>query len=223
MNLATARASERAKETGVKKVLGAGKIQLIFQHLTESLAVAFTSFLIALMVAGMLQPMFHQLSGKELLLFHSPDLLLFLFAVVLVLGILSGIYPAFLITAYKPAEVLKGKLTSASGSAWLRRSLVVLQFTISIVLVAGILVVNSQFSYIQHKDLGYKKDALVTLKVNGNTDVINGYEAFENDVLSKPLVNGITTSNSILAGGLGNRGVTTVSGMALQSHQLYII
>ncbi len=212
MNLATARASERAKETGVKKVLGAGKIQLIFQHLTESLAVAFTSFLIALMLAGMLQPVFHQLSGKELLLFHSPDLLLFLFAVVLVLGILSGIYPAVLITAYKPAEVLKGKLTSASGSAWLRRSLVVLQFTISIVLVAGILVVNSQLSYIQHKDLGYKKDALLTLKVNGNTDVINGYEAFENDVLSKPLVNGITTSNSILAGGLSNRGVTTVSG-----------
>src|SRR6266496_2245037 len=168
--------------------------------------------LIAFMLAGMLQPVFHQLSGKELLLFHSPDLLLFLFAVVLVLGILSGIYPAVLITAYKPAEVLKGKLTSASGSAWLRRSLVVLQFTISIVLVAGILVVNSQLSYIQHKDLGYKKDALLTLKVNGNTDVINGYEAFENDVLSKPLVNGITTSNSILAGGLSNRGVTTVSG-----------
>src|SRR6266487_4562267 len=212
MNLATARASERAKETGVKKVLGAGKIQLIFQHLTESLAVAFTSFLIALMLAVMLQPMFHQLSGKELLLFRSPGLLLFLFTVALVLGILSGIYPAFLITAYKPAEVLKGKLTSASGGAWLRRSLVVLQFTISIVLIAGILVVNSQLSFIQHKDLGYKKDALLTLKVNGNTDVINGYEAFENAVLSKPLINGITTSNAILAGGLGNRGVTTVSG-----------
>jgi putative ABC transport system permease protein len=212
MNLATARASERAKETGVKKVLGAQKMQLIFQHLGEALAVTFTSFIAALLLAAILQPVFTELSGKELLLFHSPGLLLLLFVITFVLGILSGIYPAILITAYKPAEVLKGKLTSASGGARLRKSLVVLQFTISIILIAGILVVNSQLSFIQHKDLGYKKDALLTLKTNGNTDIIENYEAFKNAVLSKPLVTGITTSNAILAGGLGNRGVTTVSG-----------
>jgi putative ABC transport system permease protein len=212
MNLATARSSERAKETGVKKVLGAKKMQLIFQHLGEALAVTFTSFLAALLLAAILQPVFKELSGKELLLFYSPGLLLLLFAITFVLGILSGIYPAFLITAYKPAEVLKGKLTSTSEGARLRKSLVVLQFTISIILIAGILVVNSQLSYIQHKDLGYKKDALLTLKTNGNTDVIQNYEAFKNAVLSKPFVTGITTSNAILAGGLGNRGVTTVSG-----------
>ena len=212
MNLATARASERAKETGVKKVLGAQKIQLIFHHLGEALVVTFTSFLVALLLAAILQPVFKELSGKELWLFHSPVLLLLLFAITLILGILSGIYPAFLITAYKPAEVLKGKLTSTSGGVQLRKSLVVLQFTITIILIAGILVINSQLSYIQHKDLGYKKDALLTLKTNGNTDVIENYEAFKNAVLSKPLVTGITTSNAILAGGLGNRGVTTVSG-----------
>jgi putative ABC transport system permease protein len=211
MNLATARASERAKETGVKKVLGAQKIQLIFQHLGEAVTVTFTSFIAALLFVTILQPVFKELSGKELLLFHSSGLLLLLFAITLVLGILSGIYPAILITAYKPAEVLKGKLTS-SGGAGLRKSLVVLQFTISIILIAGILVVNSQLSYIQHKDLGYKKDALLTLKTNGNTDVIENYEAFKNAVLSKPFIKGITTSNAILAGGLGNRGITTVSG-----------
>jgi len=212
MNLATASASERAKETGVKKVLGAQKMQLIFQHVGEASAVTFTSFLAALLLAAIFQPVFKELSGKEFLLFHSPGLLLLLFAITLVLGILSGIYPAFLITAYKPAEVLKGKLISTSGGIQLRKSLVVLQFTITIILIAGILVINSQLSYIQHKDLGYKKDALLTLKTNGNTDVIENYEAFKNDVLSKPLVTGITTSNAILAGGLGNRGVTTVSG-----------
>ena len=212
MNLATARASERAKETGVKKVLGAQKMQLIFQHVGEASAVTFTSFLAALLLAAIFQPVFKELSGKEFLLFHSPGLLLLLFAITLVLGILSGIYPAFLITAYKPAEVLKGKLISTSGGIQLRKSLVVLQFTITIILIAGILVINSQLSYIQHKDLGYKKDALLTLKTNGNTDVIENYEAFKNAVLSKPLVTGITTSNAILAGGLGNRGVTTVSG-----------
>ena len=212
MNLATARASERARETGVKKVLGAQKIQLIFQHLAEAFAVSFTSFLAALLLGAILQPAFNELSGKELLLFHSPGLLILLFAIALVLGIISGIYPAFLITAYKPAEVLKGKITSTSGGVRLRKLLLVFQFAISIILIAGILVVNSQLSYIQHKDLGYKKDALLTLKVNGNTDVIENYETFKNAVLSKPLVTGITTSNAILAGGLGNRGVTTVSG-----------
>ncbi|HMG66141.1 MAG TPA: ABC transporter permease [Chitinophagaceae bacterium] len=211
MNLATARASQRAKETGVKKVLGAQKMQLIFQHLSEACAVTFTSFLIALLVAAILQPLFAELSGKQLLLFHFPGLLLLLFAITFVLGILSGLYPAFLITAYKPAAVLKGKFTSASGGVRLRQSLVVLQFTISIILIAGILIINSQLSYIQHKDLGYKKDALLTLKVNGNTDVIKNYEAFKNNLLSKPFVTGITTSNAILAGGLGNRGITTVS------------
>jgi len=212
MNLATARASQRAKETGIKKVLGAQKMQLIFQHLGEACAVTFASFLVALLFAAILQPLFTELSGKQLLLFHSPGLLLLLFAISLALGILSGIYPAFLITAYKPAEVLKGKLTSASGGVRLRQSLVMLQFTISIILIAGILIISSQLSYIQHKDLGYKKDALLTLKVNGNTDVIENYEAFKNDLLAKPLVTDITTSNAILAGGLGNRGVTTVSG-----------
>ncbi|MCC6287592.1 MAG: ABC transporter permease [Chitinophagaceae bacterium] len=212
MNLATARASERAKETGVKKVLGAQKIQLIFQHLAEASVVTFISFLAALLLAAVLQPVFKELSGKELLLFNSLNLLLLLFAITFTLGILSGIYPAILITAYKPAEVLKGKLTSISGGARLRKLLVVLQFTISIILIAGILVVNSQLSYIQHKDLGYKKDALLTLKTNGNTDVIENYQAFKNAVLSKPFVTGIATSNTILAGGLGNRGVTTVSG-----------
>ena len=212
MNLATARAPERAKETGVKKVLGAGKTKLLVQHFAEALVIAIISFLIALLFAWILQPMFKQLSGKELLLFNSPGLLLQLFAITLVLGILSGIYPAILITAYKPIEVLKGKIISSSGGVWVRRSLVVLQFTVSIVLVAGILVVNSQLSYIQHKDLGYKKDALLTLKVNGNTDVINGYDAFKNTILSKPLITGVSTSNAILAGGLGNRGATTITG-----------
>lgn len=211
-NLTTARASERAKETGIKKVLGAAKTQLVFQHCIESLVIAFISLIIAFMIAWVLQPVFFQLSGKDLLLFQSSDLLPFLFLVTLILGILSGIYPAIIIMKYKPVEVLKGKLLSTSGGIWLRRSLVVLQFTISIVFIAGILIVNSQLKYIQHKNLGYNKDALLTLKTNGNSDIIQNYEAFKNDILANPLVTGITTSNATLAGGLGNRGITTISG-----------
>jgi len=212
MNLATARASEHAKATGVRKVLGAQKLQLIFQHLGESFAVVFASFLAALLSAYLLQPVFAELSGKKSLVFQSPGLLLSLFTITFVLGILSGIYPAFIITAYKPAQVLKGKLTSTPHGVGLRKSLVVLQFTISIILIAGILIVNDQLSYMQHKDLGYKKDALLTLKTNGNTDVFENFETFKNVILSSPLITGVATSNAILAGGLGNRGVTTVSG-----------
>ncbi len=212
MNLATARASEKAKETGVKKVLGAARTQLIIQHLIEAFAITFASFLIAIVLTVILQPLFVQLYGKKLLLLHSPGLAALLFAISFLFGTLSGIYPAFLITAYKPAEVLKGKFISMSGGAGLRKALVVLQFTISVILIAGILVVNTQLSYMQHKDLGYEKDALLTLKVNGNTDVIENFETFKNDILSKPWVTGVATSNSILAGGLGNRGVTTISG-----------
>ncbi|HEY9000646.1 MAG TPA: ABC transporter permease [Mucilaginibacter sp.] len=212
MNLATAGASRRAKETGVKKVLGAQKRQLIMQHLCESLLIVFVSFLLALLLTSLLQPAFTQLSGKKLLLFDAPGLLVFLLVLTFLLGMLSGLYPAFLITAYKPAEVLKGKSTAASGGAGLRKALVVLQFTISIILIAGILIVSDQLSYIQHKDLGYQKDALLTLKTNGNTDVMENFSAFKNALLTRPLVSGVTTSNSILAGGLGNRGITTVSG-----------
>ncbi len=212
MNLATARASERAKETGVKKVLGAQKLQLIFQHLGESLTITLLSFSVALLLTYLLQPVFTELSGKKFLAFQSPGLLLILFAITIVLGILSGVYPAFLITAYKPAEVLKSKLASTSAGARLRKSLVVLQFTISIILIAGIFVVNAELSYIQRKDLGYKKDALITIKTNGNTDVIENFEVFKNAVLSKPFVTGVATSNAILAGGLSNRGVITISG-----------
>jgi putative ABC transport system permease protein len=97
MNLATARSFERAKETGVKKVLGAQKIQLIFQHLTESFTVTFVSFLIALFLAYLIQPVFTELSAKKILVFQSPGLLLLLFAITFVLGIFSGVYPAFLI------------------------------------------------------------------------------------------------------------------------------
>jgi putative ABC transport system permease protein len=211
INLSTARASDRAKEIGVKKVLGVQKRQLLAQHLCESLLVTFSSLIAALLLAELLQPLFKILSGKEILLFHSSALLLFLFAVAVIIGILSGIYPAIIISAYNPAKVLKGNIISHSGNKVLRKSLIILQFAISIILIAGIFIVNSQVSFIQHKDLGYEKDALLTLKVNGNTNVIENYEAFKNDVLSKPFIKGITTSNAILAGGLGNRDVNTVS------------
>ena len=212
MNLATARSLQRAKEVGVKKVLGAARSQLVIQYLVEAIVVAIFSLILALLLTSLLDPLLQKLSGKSLSVFNSPQLIAFLTVVTFLLGLISGIYPAFFITAYKPGIVLKGAFKSSTGGVWLRKALVVVQFTISVALLIGIFVVNSQLSFIQHKDLGYNKDALVALRVNGDAAVINGFTSFKNSLLSNPLVKGVTTSNSLLVGGLGNSGASTVTG-----------
>jgi putative ABC transport system permease protein len=212
MNLATARSSQRAKEVGVKKVLGAQKGQLVMQYIVEAIIVSMASLLIALLLCQLLQPVMEGLTGKTISIFRLNGLLIFLIGIAFLLGLISGTYPAFFLTAYKPINVLKGALQQPSGGVWLRKTLVVTQFTISVVLISGILIVNSQLSYIQHKDLGYKKDALVALKVNGSPDVVPKYEPFKNAILSSPLILGATTSNSLLGAGLGNSGARTVNG-----------
>lgn len=212
MNLATARSAQRAKEVGIRKTLGAGKAELVFQYLAEAIIVSLVSLIVSFLFCQLLQPVMEQLTGKSISIFSEKGLLLFLAGIAVLLGIGSGLYPAFFLTAYKPVNVLKGSMQSPVTGVWLRKALVITQFTISVVLIAGILVVNSQLSYIQHKDLGYKKDALLALKVNGSGDVVKEFLAFKNALLSNPLVSGMTTSNSLLGSGLGNSGATTVNG-----------
>lgn len=209
-NLATARSAGRAKEVSIKKVVGAGKRQLILQYLSESLLTAVAALLISFLFSFLLQPFFYELTGKSLALLSSPMLLLFLAGVTIFLGLLSGIYPAIILSAFKPAITLKGSFKSGNKVILLRRTLVVSQFVITMILITGIVIIYSQMSFIKYKDLGYNKDALLFLAVNGNTDVIKGYDAFKNELLKSPLISGIATSNSMLVGGLGNGGAETV-------------
>ena len=210
INLATARSVGRVKEVGVRKVIGAMRHQLTMQHLMEAMVTAFISLIVSLIACYLLQPLFFQLTGKDFTPFESPLLITFLTVVAIMLGILSGLYPAFIISGFKPAGILKGAFKSGSKGVLLRKSLLVSQFMITIILVSGIIVINSQMSYIKHKDLGYNKDALLFLRVHGNTDVISGYHAFKNELASNPIVSGITTSNSLLISGLGSGGSKTV-------------
>jgi len=212
MNLATARSLSRAKETGVKKVLGATKIHLIGQHITESVLVALSSLLAAIIFCSLLKPVFAGLTGKELHLFDSPMLVIFLIITTILIGIFSGIYPAFFITAYKAGDVLKGSFKSKPTGVFLRKGLVVMQFSIAVVLIAGILIVSNQLNFIRHKDLGYNKEGLMALKVNGSTDVMQNFDAFKNTLLSDPLIKGVARSNTMIIGGIGNAGATTVDG-----------
>lgn len=209
-NLATARASGRVKEISIKKVIGAEKRQLVLQFLCESVATALLALALALGLVVSLRPAFNELAGKNTSLYSYPPVLVFLIGVATILGLISGFYPAMILSSFKPANALKGLFKSGSKGILFRRILVVSQFVITVILVTGIIVINSQMSFIRNKDLGYDKDALLVIKVNGNTDVIQGYQSFKNDLQASPLIAGLTTSNSLIVGGLGSGGAATV-------------
>ncbi len=182
MNLSTARSSNRAREVGVRKVLGSSRSFLIFQFLTESTLIAFVATVIALVVTLLLLPAFNQLSGKEISItaqtftWLAPMALL---AIVLI-GISAGSYPAFFLSAFKPADVLKGKLAAGFKSGWLRSFLVVFQFSISIFLIIATMVIYNQLNYIQTKDLGYNRSQV--LIINHTDELFKQAQTFKQQV-----------------------------------------
>jgi ABC-type antimicrobial peptide transport system, permease component len=183
MNLSTARSSGRAKEVGVRKVLGSLRKNLITQFLAESLLISFIAMLLALAIAALLLPYFNTLSGKEFTLqaFFAPWLLPSLLLLVLIVGVLAGTYPAFYLSAFKPVAVLKGKVATGFKTGWLRSGLVVFQFAISILLIIGTLVIYSQLNFIHNKDIGYDREQVLIIK---NTDALgSGAKVFKEEVL----------------------------------------
>ena len=165
MNLSTARSANRAKEVGIRKVVGSLRMQLIFQFLTESVLLSFFSLLVAVLLAVLLLPVFNTLAGQTIpygALFSSWLLPVSL-VLVLVVGCLAGSYPAFYLSAFKPIEVLKGKLSKGFKSSWLRSSLVVFQYSISIVLIIGTIIIYNQLDYIRNRKIGYNRDQVLVL------------------------------------------------------------
>ena len=167
MNLATARASIRIKEVGVKKAIGAGRRLLIYQYLGESIIITFSGLMIALGLVSFLLPYFNELTGKALSLTWDGQLALSLLAIGLATGLLAGSYPAFYLSAFKPANVLRGKLNRMLGALWARKGLVVFQFTISLILIVAVMVSYQQVQYIQSKNLGFNKDQIISVKREG--------------------------------------------------------
>ena len=209
VNLATAHSVNKAKETGVKKVVGALRSQLIFQYLLEAIVIALIAFVVAIIASIVFSPLFHELTGKEISVTGSYGLLAFLAGVTIVLGAVSGLYPAFVISSFKPISVLKGSFKSGTKGIMLRKSLVVSQFIITVLLISCIIVIYSQMSYIRNKDLGYNKDSLLFLRIHGNQEVVKNYSAFREELLSNSIVSGATISNSLL-GSLGSGGSETI-------------
>ncbi|MBB3057123.1 ABC transporter permease [Mucilaginibacter gotjawali] len=166
MNLSTARSANRAREVGVRKVLGSTRRHLVAQFLAESLIVTLAAAIIAVVIALLLLPFFNQVSGKELSISRHTFtwLLPALLVIIVVVGILAGAYPAFFLSAFQPVHVLKGKLSAGFKGSKLRSFLVVFQFAISIFLIIGTLVVYNQLNYIQNKSLGFSRDQVLIVK-----------------------------------------------------------
>ncbi len=171
MNLSTARSANRAKEVGVRKVLGSLKKNLVQQFLAESLLISMLSMLLAVGLASLLLPYFNQLAAKTIAYstLFSPSILLMLLPTIIIVGLLAGAYPAFFLSSFQPIAVLKGKLSGGFKRSWLRSSLVVFQFIISIVLIFGTVIIYRQLSYIQHKDVGFDRSQVLVIN---HTDVL---------------------------------------------------
>jgi putative ABC transport system permease protein len=183
MNLSTARSSGRAREVGVRKVLGSLRSNLITQFLTESTLISFIALLFALLFAWLLLPYFNQLGGKEMSLglISRPWLLPALIILVVVVGLIAGSYPAFYLSGFRPIQVLKGKLAAGFKSGWLRSGLVIFQFFTSIVLIIGTVVIYNQLNFIRNKKLGFNRDQVLILQ---NTDALGKQaKAFKEEIL----------------------------------------
>ncbi|MBW3468662.1 ABC transporter permease [Arthrospiribacter ruber] len=183
MNLSTAKSGLRAKEVGVRKVVGADKKQLVFQFLMESLVISLFSLLIALILVLILLPVFNQITDKALQYADNWNVMIFALGLTIVTGIIAGLYPAFYLSGFKPLQILKGVTLSSQSTVSIRKGLVVFQFVISVTLIGLVLVVQKQMSFMQHSSLGFDKDQQLVLPLQSN-------EAMENfSVLKNQLQN----------------------------------
>ncbi|MEK6479857.1 ABC transporter permease [Catalinimonas sp. 4WD22] len=200
MNLSTARSADRAKEVGVRKTMGSMRHALIRQFLAESLLLSLFSVLLALGLAELLRLPFSEIADKDI---HLPILSPWFIPAVLLLGILVGIlagsYPAFYLTRFKPVEVLRGRLAGGSKNTWLRNSLVVFQFVISIVLIVCTLMVYKQLQFIRNKDLGFDKENIIVL--NNAKALGNNKDAFHHALSAQTEVQGVSFTDVPPLGG----------------------
>ncbi|HLF64362.1 MAG TPA: ABC transporter permease [Saprospiraceae bacterium] len=193
MNLATARSANRAKEVGMRKVLGSMQKNLVAQFLTEAMVMSIIAFVLALVFSEIAMPYFNQLSGKELAIpFRQPVFIGTLLVGALFTGLLAGSYPAFYLSSFRPIEVLKGKLQASLRTGWLRNALVIFQFIVSVLLIIGTIVIYDQLNFILNKRLGFNKEQVFLLYDTYGLE--EKFQGFKNTIEATPEVKSLTTS-----------------------------
>lgn len=222
MNLSTARSANRAKEVGLRKVLGAFRTQLIRQFISEAMLISFLSMVIAFALAYPLLPYFNELAGKKLLAtdLFSVEFILIMLAIMLVVGLLSGSYPAFYLSKFRPVETLKGKLTLGFKSGKIRSVLVILQFTVSIIMIVGTAIVFDQLSYIQNKKLGFEKDQVIM--INDAWILRDKIQAFKQAALQDSKITAATVASFLPVGTVNNNNVY-FAGKTANGKETYIL
>jgi putative ABC transport system permease protein len=208
MNLTTAQSVNRAREIGVRKVMGANRAVLISQFLSESMLITTAAVLLSLFLVTAVLPLFNQLTTKQLIMpFNQAVFWISILVVTFATGLLSGIYPAFFLSSFNPVGVLKGKLNLDGGAVWFRKGLVVFQFAISTILIVATVIVSKQVAYIQKANLGYDRENLVYVPIEGSLPA--QFNTFKTQALNMPgilSVSAISTSPTSI-----NDGTTSVT------------
>jgi putative ABC transport system permease protein len=194
MNLATARSERRAREVGIRKSVGSRRHDLVFQFLAESFAISLIAFVISVLLAELLLPAYNALVEKELFIAYGhAQFWVFAAVIIFFTGIVAGSYPAFYLSSFQPAAVLKGKAQIGKGSGTPRKVLVTLQFGFSILLILGTVVVYRQIQHVKGRDIGYDRESLITIQVNA--DLSKSYQPFKQSLLQTGVVASVTRSN----------------------------
>jgi putative ABC transport system permease protein len=204
MNLSTAKASRRMKEVGIKKVVGASKASLILQYMGESILMAFMALIIAWVLVDLLLPAFRGITGKNLDLQLSAKIIISSISITFITGLIAGSYPAFYLSHFKPVSILKGKLVTSSGESWIRKGLVVFQFTISVVLIVSVLVVYQEMKLIKTTNLGYNKENVIRFSNDGN--IKKSVTPFLTEIKKLPGVMSATTESGDFFGRASHGG-----------------
>lgn len=198
MNLSTAKAARRFKEVGIKKVVGAGRRQLIFQFLTESFLLAVFAMLIAIIISLLLLPAFNQLTGKAITLHLSAELIVGILLITLITGLLAGSYPALYLSKFNPLAILKGKLNTSTAELLSRKGLVVFQFTLSTTLIIAVFIIYQQIQFIQNTDPGFSKNNILRIAAEGNLS--KNEDAFIAELKKLPGISNAAATNHRMVG-----------------------
>jgi len=199
INLTTARSAERAKEVGIRKVVGALRFQLAKQFISESILICLMAFVFSLVLCAIALPLFNQLAGQQIStsIFNNPWHIINLFLLAIGIGMIAGFYPSMVLSSFKPVSVLKGRFSTGTKGLLLRKSLVVFQFAISMILIAATLIVYRQLQYMRSQDLGFSKDQTVVI----NTNFDKNKDAFKQSLATVPGVLSSTYSSHVPGGG----------------------
>ena len=195
MNLATARSEKRAREVGIRKTVGSGKPHLVAQFLAESIIMALIAYILAILSAQLILPFYNNLVEKELIIdYQSWEFWIFSIVLVLFTGLISGSYPAFYLSSFKPIKVLKGKIQVGRKASWPRKVLVTIQFAFSIFLIIATVLIYEQIDLVKNRELGYNQENLISIELND--ELKTNYQPLKTELLQSGLVESATISNS---------------------------